>query len=928
MPSGVTEYHVRAPATPEIDPVSTPVIPETPSQTPQRHPTHRHDQAFPILGRWKIGLSVIGLVALVLASTVALISNPLSTLKAVPRLTYTVKRGDLIVTVTEQGTVESSKNTEIKCEIRGGYGGRGGHSSVTWVIPSGTVVQKGDELVRLDTKIIEETVSLGKTDTNIAKATLARTEADVAKAKIAIDAYLNGRYRSQMKLLETQLEIAKRNVRTAKTALRNSETLFEQGYVTELEIEGNGFTVTQAELELKVVQTQMDVLSRLTKAMELETLNGQLVATNARLEGRKAGLTLEQGRLDLALEELEKCVIRAPKSGLVIYPSTAKWKEAPDVTEGASVHNNQVLLLMPDLSRMQVKVGIHESVIDRIKPGLPTRVTLPDATIDTTVSMVAAVASPAGWWTGNAVKYDTTVQLPSIEGLKPGMTAEVEVIVARHQDVLSVPVSSVVETEHGRFCWVETSQGTQRRSLQLGDSNDQFVVVDNGLTEYEKVILNPLVSIEEARRMVTPTLIHTVARGNLTLSLTEQGTLESSNNTKIKCQVRGDSTINWVIENGTHVKPGDVLVRLENKQIEDYLHERTKYAYLSKDAAIGFRAEATRAGLAIKEYLEGRYLTELMTLEKDLAIAEANVRSAQNMLDHARTMFEGGYVTELQVEQRKFAVREAKLAVDVKLAEIEVLQQFTKKEELTRLKGEWEASKAAANGHEEVLAMDEARIALARKEMERCVITAEKSGLVIYPTNEEWKHVPDVAEGATVHNDQVLLLMPDLSQMQVKVGIHESMVDRIKPGMPAKVTLPDGTLWGEVSSVASVAEPAGWWTGNIVKYDAIISLPSAEGLKPGMSAEVTVIMEQQEDVLMIPLSAVVETEQGFFCWVGSVEEAERRTLQPGESNDQFLVVKSGLQEGVQVVLNPTAHIEEARMQQSTARDSRPYEPES
>ncbi len=77
------------------------------------------------------------------------------------------------------------------------------------------------------------------------------------------------------------------------------------------------------------------------------------------------------------------------------------------------------------------------------------------------------------------------------------------------------------------------------------------------------------------------------------------------------------------------MKPGDELVKLENKQIEDFLHERTKFAHLSRDAAIGFRAQATRAGLAISEYLEGRYRSELMTLEKDLAIAEEKLRAAQ-----------------------------------------------------------------------------------------------------------------------------------------------------------------------------------------------------------------------------------------------------------------------------------------------------------
>jgi multidrug efflux pump subunit AcrA (membrane-fusion protein) len=95
------------------------------------------------------------------------------------------------------------------------------------------------------------------------------------------------------------------------------------------------------------------------------------------------------------------------------------------------------------------------------------------------------------------VKYDTIVELPSVEGLKPGMSAEVEVIIDRHEDVLTIPVAAVVETEEGDFCWVKSSQGTQRRPLRLGDTNDAFIVVKAGLKERDEVVLNPMSFVEE-----------------------------------------------------------------------------------------------------------------------------------------------------------------------------------------------------------------------------------------------------------------------------------------------------------------------------------------------------------------------------------------------------------------------------------------------
>ncbi len=415
-------------------------------------------------------------------------------------------------------------------------------------------------------------------------------------------------------------------------------------------------------------------------------------------------------------------------------------------------------------------------------------------------------------------------------------------------------------------------------------------------------------------REIGPELTHTITRGDLIVTVTEQGTLESADNAEIKNRVRGQSTIIWVIEAGTEVKSGDELVRLDTLAIEDAIAERTKYAHLTRSGAERAKADVARAKLAIPEYLEGRYLAQLMTLEKDLAIAQSNLLTAQNMLAHAERMADRGYVSGLEVEEKTFAVTQAELSVDVKNTQIDVLKRFTKAMELETLNGNLNAAKARFAAEDERAKMDAARRDLAVEELEHCVMKAERSGLVIYPSAAAWKKAPEIEEGATVHRDQTLLLMPNLSKMQVKVGIHESVVDRIKPGLAARVTLLNKTHDGEVSSVASVTRPAGWWTGNVVKYDAIIKLPSAKGLKPGMSAEVEVIMDRHEDVLTIPVAAIVETVQGAFCWVKTAEGAKQHSLQLGDTDDNFIVVKAGLEEGDEVVLDPLASIEQAQIE--------------
>ena len=81
------------------------------------------------------------------------------------------------------------------------------------------------------------------------------------------------------------------------------------------------------------------------------------------------------------------------------------------------------------------------------------------------------------------------------------MSAEVEIILDRHVDVLTIPVTAVVETSQGAFCWIQTAEGTKRRSLELGDHNENFTQVRTGLQLGDEVVLDALASVEEAQSL-------------------------------------------------------------------------------------------------------------------------------------------------------------------------------------------------------------------------------------------------------------------------------------------------------------------------------------------------------------------------------------------------------------------------------------------
>ncbi len=106
---------------------------------------------------------------------------------------------------------------------------------------------------------------------------------------------------------------------------------------------------------------------------------------------------------------------------------------------------------------------------------------------------------------------------------------------------------------------------------------------------------------------------------------------------------------------------------------------------------------------------------------------------------------------------------------------------------------------------------------------------------------------------------------------------------------------------------------------------SIVSLPSEEGLRPGMSAEIEILVAKHDDVLLIPVAAIVDYDDRSYCWVQIASKPVRKQIQIGDSNGIFSIVKKGLAEGDIVLLNPSAHEQPLA---ETNDDQKPEDPVS
>ncbi len=416
-------------------------------------------------------------------------------------LSYQVGRNPLQVTVVADGNLESASNIEVKCRVAGG-------GTILWIVEDGKVVEEGEEIVKLDTSAIDDKLNSQRIVYEKALATQIQAQEDLEAAKISVKEYEEGTYIGQLKQVESQVQIALENLRSSENQLQYTKKMVRKGFVSSLQREADEFAVERAKLDLDAAVTSKKVLVEFTKEKTLKDLVAKREAASARLRSEQAGLQLEKARLDRLQDQLKNCVITAPKKGMVVYANESSRgrssfdRSSPQgaIEEGAMVRESQALVRLPDLTRMQVKVSIHETRVEQIKLGMPARVVVQEQEYTGKVLRIANQPSQGSWSSANVKEYATVVSIDGEStGLRPGMTAKVTILVAMLEDALTVPVSSVVEQRGGYFCWVKSALGPQRRPLKLGQTNDKFIEVVDGVKEGDEVLRNPRAIVEEAR---------------------------------------------------------------------------------------------------------------------------------------------------------------------------------------------------------------------------------------------------------------------------------------------------------------------------------------------------------------------------------------------------------------------------------------------
>lgn len=365
----------------------------------------------------------------------------------------------------------------------------------------------------MQTTPIEESASLLMDDSYMAvRNTLDFTQyADINKLE-------DGEAKQQLRALLDELQVAQEEYLLAQDRIEGQRRLADRGFITPTELEAEELNMNKSFNKQQEKETALALYIQYTFPKDAEQklsdyenavmgFQRQLIDNiaeeaqqRARYRSAERKFNLERVKLVDVNEQIEAATIRALRPGLVVYgasdQNSQRFRRGSEeaIAEGATVRERQAILTIPDMREMAVKVNIHESAVQRVAVGQTARVAIdafPDARLTGVVTKVAVVADSANSFMNPDLKvYPTTIKIDGeYDWLRPGMSAEVEILVDRLQDVVYVPLQAVSYFDDKRVVYVNRGGQPEMREVEIGTFSDSFIEIRSGLQDGEEVLL-------------------------------------------------------------------------------------------------------------------------------------------------------------------------------------------------------------------------------------------------------------------------------------------------------------------------------------------------------------------------------------------------------------------------------------------------------
>lgn len=453
--------------------------------------------------------------------------------------TVPVRRGDLTVKVSETGTLEPTRQVEVKSRV----GGR----VLRIYVREGDRVSPGTLIALVDPTEVARDVERVKAQRDAARAGLLQSEENYIVSKrqneLAIQRAEASLAEAKARFAQTAAPTRQQEVEQQEAAIRRIEaqladarrnlarrmTLVDKGFVARSEADTVETQVALAEADLASAKQRLSLLKEGARREDVAISRAAITTARVQLETERANAAqvelrkrdIQRAKAEIAQIEntlaqqsvqLSETRIVAPIGGEVV----GKYLEEGELVASATAGFAQgaAIVRIADLNRMQVRVNVNEVDVVRVRNGQQVEIRadgVPDKIFPGRVAAIApsslaenqqTSSSGGGGGSSAVVRFEVKVEVVSPDRrLRPGMTASVGILLARRKNTLLLPTEAL---RPGNKVTVITGTGEtlkkEERTIKIGLRNDATVEVLSGLTEKDKVEV-PKVEASDRRKV-------------------------------------------------------------------------------------------------------------------------------------------------------------------------------------------------------------------------------------------------------------------------------------------------------------------------------------------------------------------------------------------------------------------------------------------
>lgn len=396
-----------------------------------------------------------------------------------------VQRATVQVLSTHGGEVAAESSVDVMARV----------SSIVAdvTVTEGQAIRRGQVLARLDPKDLRFQVAQarGAYESQRVQVDAARASLQTQRARLA--QVMAGPPAEQVRQAEEQVRQARASVAFSREQLRRQEELFAQGYVSREQVEAARLDAAAQEGRVSSAEEQLALLRSDPRPEAVQIARAQVQEAEVAL--RQALARLEQAQVSLlqAQAMLAESTVVAPIDGVV----GRKFAE-----RGQAVTSSTPIVRLIDVDPAVIVVPITERDLHRIQLGFPVTVRTDALPGEVFLGRIASISPILATSTRTA---DVRVDVPNVaRRLRPGMFANVEILVARSANVIAVPVDAVLEREGGPVVFVILEATAHARPVRTGISDGAVVEITSGLTEGEIIVVAGHRTLRDGMPVVVP----------------------------------------------------------------------------------------------------------------------------------------------------------------------------------------------------------------------------------------------------------------------------------------------------------------------------------------------------------------------------------------------------------------------------------------